>query len=164
METYIHYHYSPLGWLKITASEDGLTTIQIGAERPEDHQNPLNPMIDQCCLQLDEYFKGSRKEFDLEYDMSEATDFYKSVWAELLKIPFGKTSTYGQISKDLNQPKASQAVGQANGKNPLAIVVPCHRVVGTNGKMTGYASGIDKKIWLLKHERDNSPLPPGQLF
>ena len=101
--------------------------------------------------QLFEYFSGKRKIFDLDFEFS-GTEFQKSVWNELLKIPFGKTKTYGEIAKAIGKPKAARAVGSACGKNPLAIIVPCHRVLGMNGKITGFAWGTEIKEWLLGHE------------
>ena len=101
--------------------------------------------------QLLEYFLGSRKTFDLEFEFF-GTDFQKSVWNELLKIPFGKTKTYGEIAKAIGKPKAARAVGSACSKNPIAIIVPCHRVLGMNGKNTGFAWGTEIKEWLLGHE------------
>lgn len=159
-----HYHHCPLGWLKITTSDVGLTSLGIVASKPEDHENPLVPLIDRCCVQLDEYFAGQRKSFDLPMDLDDAPAFYKRVWLQLIEIPYGATTTYGHIAQDIGQPQASQAVGQANGKNPIAIIIPCHRVIGSQGRLTGYAWGIEKKIKLLQLERAHSPVPPGQLF
>ncbi len=164
MNTHVHYHYASIGWLEITSSDTGLVSLKLVESKPSDHQNPLQPLIDKCCLQLDEFFSGSRKEFDLPLDLGDASEFYKKVWEHLLEIPYGSTTTYGHIAQDIGQPNASQAVGQANGKNPIAIIIPCHRVIGSQGKLTGYAWGIEKKIKLLQLERSHSPTPPGQLF
>ena len=109
-------------------------------------------LLKKCCKQLDEYFSGKRKTFDVPLD-AKGTKFQKQVWRELQKIPFGKTLSYGDIAKKIKNPKASRAVGGANNKNPIAIVVPCHRVIGANGKLVGYAGGLHRKAWLLKHER-----------
>ena len=103
--------------------------------------------------QLFEYFSGKRKTFELEYEFS-GTEFQKSVWRELLKIPFGKIKTYGEIAKEIGKPKAGRAVGSACNKNPLPIIVPCHRVIGANGKLTGFACGTEIKEWLLDHEKN----------
>ena len=101
--------------------------------------------------QLDAYFNGTRKEFDLQLD-PEGTDFQKRVWKELLNVPFGKTRTYLEQSKKLGDIKAIRAVASANGKNPIAIIIPCHRILGSDGSLTGYASGLWRKKWLLEHE------------
>lgn len=164
MSTFIHFHHTPLGWVEIASSDNGLVALKLVDVKPKDHQNPLQPIIDRCCLQLDQYFEGRRKEFDLPLDLGGASEFYKTVWNQLLQIPYGSTSTYGHIAQEIGQANASQAVGQANGKNPLAIIIPCHRVIGSQGKLTGYAWGIEKKIKLLQLERNHSPTPPGQLF
>ncbi len=164
VETLKHYHFSPLGWVCIEVTDIGVSKLHFVKQPDEDHVNPLVPLIDQCCLQLDQYFDGSRKVFDLTLDWKANPDFSQSVWKTLLDIPYGKTTTYGKLAQQIGQPKAAQAVGQANGLNPIAIVVPCHRVVGSNGRLTGYAGGLDKKKWLLIHERDHSPKPIDQLF
>jgi methylated-DNA-[protein]-cysteine S-methyltransferase len=101
--------------------------------------------------QLDEYFTGELTEFDLPIQL-RGTDFQQRVWEILKTIPYGITMSYGELAKLINQPNASRAVGLANGKNPVSIVVPCHRVIGTNGKLTGYGGGIERKQWLLNHE------------
>lgn len=164
MKTFVHFHHTSLGWIEISSSEIGLSALKLVDGKPLDHKNPLQPIIDKCCLQLDEYFAGSRKEFELPLDLGSASEFYKRVWKQLLQIPYGSTSTYGHIAQEIGQANASQAVGQANGKNPLAIIIPCHRVIGSQGKLTGYAWGIENKIKLLQLERSNSPTPLGQLF
>jgi methylated-DNA-[protein]-cysteine S-methyltransferase len=102
--------------------------------------------------QLDEYFAGTLTEFDLPIQL-HGTEFQQKVWEVLKTIPYGVTMSYGELAKQLNQPNASRAVGLANGKNPVSIVVPCHRVIGANGKLTGYGGGIERKQWLLSHER-----------
>jgi methylated-DNA-[protein]-cysteine S-methyltransferase len=102
--------------------------------------------------QLDEYFTGELTEFDLPIQL-RGTDFQQRVWEVLKTIPYGVTMSYGELAKQLNQPNASRAVGLANGKNPVSIVVPCHRVIGVNGKLTGYGGGVERKQWLLSHER-----------
>jgi methylated-DNA-[protein]-cysteine S-methyltransferase len=110
--------------------------------------------------QLAEYFEGIRSQFDLKLN-PKGTDFQQKVWKELLNIPFGKTRTYLEQTKQLGDPKAIRAVASANGKNPVGIVIPCHRVIGSDGSLTGYASGIWRKKWLLEHE---SPVKQQSLF
>ena len=124
--------------------------------------NEVEKNLGIAATQLEEYLKGKRKKFELKLDV-EGTPFQRLVWKELAKIPFGKTLSYKDIAKRIDNPKAVRAVGTANGRNPICIIVPCHRVIGTNGKMTGYSGGIWRKKWLLAHERINSPVK-GTLF
>ena len=115
-----------------------------------------NEAVIQCKNQLQEYFEGKRKEFDLNIKFIKGTEFQISVWKALSNISYGEKITYKSIAEKINNPKAVRAVGGANNKNPIAIIIPCHRVVGSNGKMVGYAGGIDKKEYLLKLEEKNS--------
>lgn len=152
------YLSTPVGELKIVASVKGLCGILWPDESNdrvkfgEMKQNHLNPHIKMAKLQLKEYFARQRKSFDLTIDLM-GTDFQKKVWNRLHEISFGETKTYVQIAKELHNPKASRAVGNSNRKNPISIVFPCHRVIGTNGKLTGYAGGLNAKAWLLNFER-----------
>jgi methylated-DNA-[protein]-cysteine S-methyltransferase len=114
-------------------------------------QNATIDPLPAAARQLKEYFAGKRREFDLPLRM-EGTEFQQRVWRELTKIPFGETRSYGQLAKRLNNPNGSRAVGLANGRNPIAIIVPCHRVIGADGSLTGFGGGIDRKEWLLTHE------------
>ena len=118
-----------------------------------DSDGPEDPDVhtESARTQLREYFEGLRDSFQLELE-PEGTEFERSVWKELLEIPNGKTCSYGDIARGIGDAKASQAVGRANGKNPIAIVIPCHRVIGADKKLTGYAGGLERKEWLLKHE------------
>lgn len=146
---YTDYLKSPLGLVEFKASDIGITQIIFcGSERGEVKANRIT---DCCKQQLGEYFQGQRKNFDVPLS-PQGTDFQKLVWQNLLKIPFGQTNTYLDIAKRVDRPKGSQAVGGANGRNPISIIVPCHRVVGSNGALTGYAGGIERKLWLLEHE------------
>ncbi len=122
----------------------------------------LNPHLEILKIQLGEYFEGKRKEFSIPIAV-RGTEFQHKVWAMLQNIPYGTTQTYKQQSENLNQPLAIRAMAHANGQNPIVIVIPCHRVIGTNGKLIGYAGGLWRKKWLLEHERNNSPLN-GTLF
>lgn len=146
---YTDYIKTPLGLVEFKASKKGITQLIFCGDKKADVN--ANEITDCCKQQLIEYFQGQRKAFDVPLD-PQGTDFQKLVWQNLLKIPFGKTNTYLDIAKMVNRPKGSQAVGGANGRNPISIIVPCHRVIGTNGTLTGYAGGIERKLWLLDHE------------
>jgi methylated-DNA-[protein]-cysteine S-methyltransferase len=121
------------------------------------HDDPITSNPDELCnlatKQLDEYFAGARTEFDLPLKAVKGTDFQKAAWQALATIPYGETISYGEQAKRMNSPKAVRAVGGANGKNPFSIVVPCHRVIGANGTLTGYTGGMSRKEWLLDFER-----------
>lgn len=140
---------SPLGITKIVGDENGVAIISVLAEGEISKTIPKELKI--AVTQLQEYFDGKRKDFDFKLN-PKGTDFQKKVWQELLNIPFGKTMSYMDLSKKLGDVKAIRAVASANGKNPLWIVVPCHRVIGTDGSLTGYAGGLWRKKWLLEHE------------
>ena len=149
---------SPVGKLKVVASDKGLVAVLWQNDKPgrvrlgELTENPQHPILLKAEKQLAEYFAGKRKEFSVALDM-RGTDFQKNVWEALLAIPFGETRSYGQLAKHLGNPNASRAVGAANGKNPLSIVVPCHRVIGSTGKLTGFAGGMQTKAQLLSLEK-----------
>jgi methylated-DNA-[protein]-cysteine S-methyltransferase len=140
---------SPLGITKIVGDESGVSIISILSEGELSTKIPNE--LQEAVLQLQEYFDGKRKDFDFKLN-PKGTDFQQKVWQELLNIPFGKTMSYMDLSKKLGDVKAIRAVASANGKNPLWIVVPCHRVIGTDGLLTGYAGGLWRKKWLLEHE------------
>ena len=141
---------TPLGMAHIAASGNKICSISISEEKVA-VSAAISKELQEAILQLNQYFNGSRKEFDLELN-PEGTDFQKKVWNELNKIPFGKTVSYLDIAKRLGDENAVRAVAAANGKNPLWIIIPCHRVIGSNGSLTGYAGGIWRKKWLLEHE------------
>ena len=147
----IAYYNSPLGVLKILADEKGIKEIEFAQEEFKSIQNSSSKIIKDCIKQLDEYFRGKRKSFELKLN-PEGTEFQKKVWKELLKIPYGTTLSYGEIARRIKNQKAVRSVGQAIGRNPISIVIPCHRVIGGDGSLTGYASGLWRKEWLLKHE------------
>lgn len=149
---------SPLGTTKITGDENGISVISILEEGTLSEKIPKH--LKQAVTQLNEYFEGKRNHFDFKMN-PEGTEFQQKVWRELLTIPFGKTMSYLDLSKKLGDVKAIRAVASANGKNPLWIVVPCHRVIGTDGSLTGYAGGLWRKKWLLEHE---SPSQQQSLF
>jgi len=140
---------SPLGIIKIQGDENGISIISVLSEGELSTKIPNE--LQEAVSQLQEYFEGKRKDFDFKLN-PKGTDFQQKVWQELLNIPFGKTMSYMDLSKKLGDVKAIRAVASANGKNPLWIVVPCHRVIGTDGSLTGYAGGLWRKKWLLEHE------------
>ncbi len=150
---------TPLGIAKIEGSENGLSGITVldSDEKPTDI---IPECLEDAVYQLQEYFNGTREIFTLELS-PEGTDFQKRVWNELLNIPYGKTISYLELSKKLGDVKAIRAVAAANGQNPLWIVIPCHRVIGSDGSLTGYAGGLHRKKWLLEHE---SPSKQRSLF
>jgi methylated-DNA-[protein]-cysteine S-methyltransferase len=152
---YIAYLHSPIGQIKITGSETSVNSILfIFSDTEMEEENP-NDILRQCKKELTEYFSGKRREFTVPV-MQEGSDFQQRVWNELLKIPYGKTVSYNTIAELLGDKKTIRAVGSANGKNQLSIIVPCHRVIGSDGTLTGYAGGLWRKKWLLNHEKEFS--------
>lgn len=150
---------SPLGYTKITGDEDGIREVNVlNSEEKETDIIPTE--LEDAAIQLREYFEGIRQQFDLKLN-PQGTDFQKSIWKLLEEIPFGKTLSYLELSKRLGDVKAIRAVANANGKNPLWIIIPCHRVIGSDGSLTGYAGGLHRKKWLLEHE---SPYKQQSLF
>jgi methylated-DNA-[protein]-cysteine S-methyltransferase len=141
---------TPIGLLEITANDKGLTEVAFVGVADLGFQ--ANSHTTEAVQQLTEYFEGKRTEFSLDL-AAEGTDFQRSVWQALLTIPCGETTSYGAIARQIGKPKAMRAVGAANGRNPLAIVVPCHRVIGSSGKLVGYASGLPRKTFLLNLEQ-----------
>ena len=141
---------SPIGFILLQEENNHLVSASFRDEAEELHTNET-PLLKQAVEQLDEYFKGKRKVFDLPLHPS-GTTFQKEVWNELQKIPCSDTITYLQLAKRLGNIKSIRAAASANGKNPLAIIIPCHRVIGAGGKLTGYAGGLHRKQWLLEHE------------
>ena len=143
------YFKCPLGIAKIVGDASGISEISILDEGEVSNFVPKE--LEQAVIQLQEYFEGKRTHFDLKIN-PKGTDFQLSVWHELLNIPFGKTLSYMELSKKIGDVKAIRAVAAANGKNPLWIVIPCHRVIGADGSLTGYAGGLGRKKWLLDFE------------
>ena len=141
---------SPIGWMEILGSDNFIHAIHFIDNLSADRQNPAG-ILEECRIQLEDYFKGKRKSFDLPYE-TEGTDFQRKVWDHVLKIPFGETKSYGDVAREIGNLNLMRAVGMANGKNPLSIVIPCHRVLGANNKLVGYGGGLERKDWLLKHE------------
>lgn len=151
METYWMEIAAPVGKIIVMADDEAVTHIELSAKHRPKGQPKLNAVLTRAQKQLAEYFAGKRENFDLPLK-PEGTAFQQKVWNALAKIPFGQTRTYGQIAKTVKSPAASRAVGAACGRNPLPIVVPCHRVVGSSGNLTGFGGGLAMKDWLLKHE------------
>jgi len=148
------YLESPVGWLKITTNSKELLSISF-EEIQDASDNHIPAIHQQTIQQLNEYFQGSRKEFNLRLAPA-GTDFQKKIWELVEKISFGETASYLDIALASGSEKNTRAVGLANGKNPIPIIIPCHRILGSNGKLTGYAGGLDRKRWLLLHEQKNS--------
>ena len=150
---------SPLGFTKIVGDVDGISTVTV--LNSEEKITDIIPIeLEDCVTQLNEYFEGKRKIFDLKLN-ANGTDFQKRVWKQLEQIPYGKTTSYLELSKQLGDVKAIRAAANANGKNPIWIIVPCHRVIGSDGSLTGYAGGLHRKKWLIEHE---SPYKQQSLF
>ena len=155
------YVDSPIGRLMLTSDGTALTGLYMNLYRnkrtklpnPGDDwiQNATKDPLPAAVRQLQEYFAGTRRKFDLPLKM-QGTEFQQRVWRELTQIPFGETRSYGQLAKRLGNPNGSRAVGLANGRNPIAVIVPCHRVIGADGSLTGFGGGLDRKQWLLTHE------------
>ena len=152
---------SPVGQLTLVASERGLAAILWEKDNPrrvplaDVVENDSHPVLLETERQLREYFAGQRREFTLPLDF-RGTEFQRRVWSALLTIPFGQTRSYAQIAQQIGCPAAVRAVGAANGRNPLSIIAPCHRVVGSNGQLTGFAGGLEAKAGLLSLERDGA--------
>ena len=151
---------SPLGDI-IISGDDAITYVAFADSRKATRLDPCSERDDQAfreaAEQLRAYFSGELTRFDLQLDLG-GTEFQRRVWHKLLTIPYGKTTTYGRLAEELGDPRAVRAVGLAHGRNPISIIVPCHRVIGADGSLTGYGGGLPRKQWLLAHERGESPL------
>lgn len=146
---------SPVGPLTLTQEDQALTGLHFG-EHPQQGAEGPTPLLEEAARQLEEYFAGQRKEFSLPL-APKGTEFQLRVWQALLQIPYGETRSYGELAAMVGNPKACRAVGGANHRNPLSILIPCHRVVGTGGSLTGYAGGLSVKEFLLKLETRERP-------
>lgn len=155
------YLDSPLGALLVSRDDVGLTGLYLPTgrhpKRPDPSWEEDSAAFGDLRAQLGEYFDGVRKSFDVELHPA-GTDFQQRVWMQLRAIPYGTTATYGDTAKAIGAPHAVRAVGAANGRNPISIIVPCHRVIGANGSLTGYGGGLDAKRWLLGHEQGRRQL------
>ena len=148
------YYDSPIGLLEIGGNEHYIKSVFFRDSEIHKIDHPPE-LLANCVQQLKEYFNKQRKEFDLPL-LPLGTDFQKAVWGALLDIPYGTTESYFDIAKKLGNPKAVRAVGGANGRNPISIIVPCHRVIGSSGNLVGYGGGLWRKKWLLQHEQNLS--------
>ena len=148
------YYSSPIGTLEISGNEEGISSVlfeDVGVQ-PDLFLKPVKSLLlKKCIQQLDEYFASTRRQFELKLN-PEGTEFQKKVWSKLIKIPYGKTKSYLDIAKQIGDANANRAVGNANAKNPVSIIVPCHRVIGNTGELVGYSGGMWRKEWLLNHE------------
>ena len=151
---------TPMGILELKGDAEGLASVLFKDEENDVVSEKIPKELKDAALQLQEYFEGNRKEFNLKLS-PEGTDFQKRVWEELQQIPFGKTTSYQQMANTLGDPKVIRAAASANGKNPISIIIPCHRVIGSDGSLTGYAGGLHRKKWLLEFE---NPSPQQSLF
>jgi len=159
--TYHTFIDTPIGFLKLKSDAKALLSVEFSSDA-SDTSEEIPEILKESVKQLEEYFVGNRKSFDLKLN-PEGTEFQQKIWDIVKKVPFGKTVSYLEIAKQSGSEKNTRAVGLANGKNPIPIIIPCHRVIGTSGKLTGYAGGIERKQWLLNHEIQLEK-PAGLLF
>lgn len=150
----ISYFLSPVGYLRLEADNDGLQSLLLNSPPADELAvlTPSHPVLVLAHQQLQEYFSGSRYDFTVPLAMT-GTEFQLAAWHALQTIPYGKTVSYKGIAEQIGRPKAMRAVGMANNRNPIAIIVPCHRVIGANGQLVGYGGGLGMKQWLLEHEK-----------
>ena len=153
MKRNVDYYHSPIGTIKI--EEEWGFIVRISFEEGKEDKNSANPYINKCKEELEEYFSGLRKEFTIKYRYDIGTEFQKKVWEELKTIKYGTTKSYKEIAEKVDNIKAVRMVGEANNRNPLPIIIPCHRVIGKKGKLVGYIGGIRAKEILLNIEKAN---------
>lgn len=169
MSVFTTYIDSPLGLLEITGTDSQLHSVLFADARHKPapgqaaSEGDAPQAVTQTIQQLQDYFAGKRLDFDLPLEL-EGTDFQRKIWTLLLDIPYGTTISYLQLSQRHGDAKAIRAVGTANGSNPICIIVPCHRVIGSDGKLVGYGGDLWRKAWLLQHELEHAPIPQGRLF
>lgn len=145
-------YVSEIGPIKITATDQAITSLYFVEDQTAGPDESLPAVLQSCVWQLDEYFRGERREFTLNLAPA-GTPFQQKVWRQLQTIPFGQTTSYLAVAIAIGNKKAIRAVGRANGQNPISIIIPCHRVIGSNGQLTGYGGGLWRKAWLLNHEQ-----------
>ena len=155
-----YFLQTEIGILEIKGNEEGLFSVLFATDSPQNISDIIPDSLKQTVRQLQEYFDGKRENFELKLN-PQGTDFQKKVWQHLRSIDFGKTKSYQQMANELGDPKVIRAAASANGKNPISIIIPCHRVIGSDGSLTGYAGGLHRKKWLLALE---SPITQGSLF
>ena len=150
------FYHSPVGWIRIEAKDGAITALDFVERRAADSPSPA-ACLSAARAQVEEYFQGRRTAFDLPLSLG-GTPFQEDVWKALLRIAFGETASYKDVAAAVGRPDAVRAVGAANGANPVSLIVPCHRVLGADGRLTGYGGGLWRKEWLLRFERGNGPL------
>lgn len=156
VSTAVRLHPSPIGLLRLTARDGRLTGLWMDGDGTPEGDDAV---LDETVQQLDEWFAGDRRAFDVPVEL-EGTPFQREVWTALCDIPYGETISYGELARRVGRPpSASRAVGAANGRNPVSIIVPCHRVIGANGTLVGYGGGLERKRWLLDWEQGRVALP-----
>ncbi|OGD18830.1 MAG: cysteine methyltransferase [Candidatus Aminicenantes bacterium RBG_13_59_9] len=153
------YYRSPIGTIEILANEEGVTALNFVSGEPAAFPRQ-HPILRAAVVEVDEYFRGKRSEFSVPLIL-RGTDFQIDIWRRLVRIPYGQTATYSDLARAVGRPRAMRAVGQANHRNPISIVIPCHRVVGSDGRLVGYGGGLWRKGWLLEHEKKHSARLPG---
>ncbi|MDF2532733.1 MAG: methylated-DNA--[protein]-cysteine S-methyltransferase [Clostridia bacterium] len=151
---YKAYYHSPIGIVEMVSDENSIIALSFVEEAIENNEQTVPKVLQTALEQMDEYFQGKRKVFNLELK-AEGTEFQQKVWRSLVEVPYGETACYGDIAKAVGNNKGSRAVGGANNKNKIAIIIPCHRIIGADGSLTGYAGGLWRKEWLLKHEKNH---------
>jgi len=156
MKEFKAYCLSPIGPVEVSGTAEAIVSVSFVKRRLPNDRN-LPECVKEGIRQLDEYFKGSRKSFSLKL-LLLGTPFQKLVWQQLKRIPYGKVASYGDVARAVGNPHAYRAVGNANNRNPIAIVIPCHRVIGSDGTLVGYGSGLWRKEWLLDHEKSERPV------
>ena len=145
------YCQTPIGFLRVSGNEKWVQAVEF-CEQPGPQADQIPEPLRQACRQLDEYFQGKRRKFEVPLSL-RGTSFQKRVWTALRKVPFGRTLSYGGIARAIGHPYSGRAVGGANHRNPVPIIVPCHRIIGHSGRLTGYGGGLWRKQWLLDHEK-----------
>lgn len=145
------YYHSLLGVIRLVSNNEALTGLSFEEKKSHPTKNDSSDILSKALSQLEEYFNGNRTSFSLPLSPG-GTDFQQSVWSTLQQIPFGQTISYGELAERLGDPNKVRAVGMANGKNPIPIIIPCHRVIGADNSLVGYSGGIDRKKYLLQHE------------
>jgi methylated-DNA-[protein]-cysteine S-methyltransferase len=151
---YKAYYNSPIGTVEIVSDENYILSLSFVDNATENNLDNAPEILQSALQQVEEYFQGKRSVFDVKLK-AEGTEFQQKVWQRLVEVPYGNTAGYGEIAAAVGNSKACRAVGGANNKNKIAIMIPCHRIVGADGSLTGYAGGLWRKEWLLKHEKEN---------
>ncbi len=154
---FVGHYLSPLGRMSISANDQAITSVLFADDAQDVHPLAPSPLIAECITQLDAYFAGQLKQFNLPL-APQGTPFQQRVWQLLQLVPYGRTDSYGNLAKQLGDIKTTRAVGTANGSNPIAIIIPCHRIIGANGSLTGYAGGLARKQFLLALESNQPQL------